>query len=115
MPLIRLQTNQEMPASLLEGLLSDMTSIVAESIGKPESSVMANIQPAEMLMSGEPGPAALVEVKSIGGLDAEVNGRITAGICCLLEERLGIPGRRVYVNFSDIAGSDWGWDGSTFA
>ena len=87
---------------------------MAETIGKPERYVLASLVPASLLMSGQPGPAAWVEVRSIGGLTAEVNGRLAERIGNLLARAANIKGDRVYLNFMDVPAPNWGWNGETF-
>ncbi len=114
MPLISVTTNAEIADAKRDELLSALSKLVANGIGKPERYVMAIVESGAFLMSGRLGPAAFAHVRSIGGLGGDVNGRITAALCSLLEESLGIPPDRVYVNFFDLSAGDWGWNGSTF-
>jgi phenylpyruvate tautomerase len=114
MPMIRLATNAEIDDARRGDLLSDLSKLIAEAIGKPERYVMAAVQTEAILMSGQAGPSAFAEVRSIGGLDGEVNQKITAALCSLLHERLAIPADRVYVNFFDMPAGNWGWNGQTF-
>jgi phenylpyruvate tautomerase PptA (4-oxalocrotonate tautomerase family) len=67
-----------------------------------------------MQMSGNAGEAAFVDVRSIGGLSDDVNRRLSQKICKLLNETLGVPQNRIYLNFADVKASHWGWNGSTF-
>ena len=45
-----------------QALLASLSKIVAGTIGKPEQYVMVVINPAAILMSGKPGPAAFVDI-----------------------------------------------------
>ena len=115
MPLVRIETNQQLDPEQRKTLCRALSRTVAEVIGKPEQYVQAIVShdlPA-MLHGGQPGAAAFVEVRSIGGLTAKVNGQLAARICALLAE-LGIPGPRTYMNFIDVAAGSWGHDGTTF-
>ena len=67
-----------------------------------------------MQMSGNAGNAAFVEVRSIGGLTGEVNHQLSQKVCQLLHDSLGVPQNRIYLNFTDVQASHWGWNGSTF-
>jgi phenylpyruvate tautomerase PptA (4-oxalocrotonate tautomerase family) len=67
-----------------------------------------------MLMSGKPGEAAFVDVRSIGGLSGDVNQKLSETICNLLEQSLGVPQNRIYLNFTDVEACNWGWNASTF-
>ncbi|HPA78906.1 MAG TPA: phenylpyruvate tautomerase MIF-related protein [Kiritimatiellia bacterium] len=112
MPSIRVQIS-EAPFDAKK-LLPELSRLTAESLGKPEQYVMAVAEPAAILMSREPGPAAMAEVRSIGGLNAAKNTRLTQALCALLKSELGIPPERVYVTFVDVKGENWGHDNSIF-
>ena len=75
---------------------------------------MISVSPAAMVMSGKPGDAAFVDIRSIGGLSQDVNRKISQQVCKLLKDSLGIAPERVYLNFTDVKAGDWGWNSSTF-
>ncbi len=110
MPMLSLKCAKEIP----DELLKELSTVVAETIGKPEQYVMVAAEKADMLMSGAPGDAAFAEIKSLGGLNRVVNHELTMKICVLLNDHLGIPGDRVYVTFQSLERDHWGWNGSLF-
>ena len=114
MPLLKMHTSIPVPEEKKEGLIKALSTITAESIGKPESYVMVVLAEGAMSMGGETGPAAFADVRSIGGLSGNVNKEISQKVCALLGDTLGIPGNRVYLSFTDSAAADWGWDSRTF-
>jgi phenylpyruvate tautomerase PptA (4-oxalocrotonate tautomerase family) len=65
-------------------------------------------------MSGKPGDAAFVDVRSIGGLGGDVPANLSRKICALLAESLAIAPNRIYLNFTEVEASNWGWKGDTF-
>jgi phenylpyruvate tautomerase len=65
-------------------------------------------------MAGDRGDAAFCDIRSIGGLEGEVNRRLSRRICDVLQTSLGIAPDRVYLNFSNVSAADWGWSGRTF-
>lgn len=75
---------------------------------------MVTASPAAILMSGQPGDAAFVDIRSIGGLTSEVNRKLSEQVCKLLSDSLGIAPERVYLNLTDVGAGNWGWNGSTF-
>ena len=115
MPLVKLETNVALSEEKKNALLASLSRTVAGTLGKPEQYVMVVVSPAAMRMSGRPGDAAFVDVRSIGGLSADVNRRLSQQIGSLLKESLGVPPDRVYLNFNDVAAGNWGWNGDTFA
>jgi phenylpyruvate tautomerase len=114
MPLLKLETSVELSNEQRQQLLASLSKIVADAIGKPEQYVMVTLGSAAILMAAQPGPAAFLEVKSIGGLGAEVNRRLSQKICALLAQSLRVAPSRVYLNFSELAAADWGWNGDIF-
>ena len=114
MPFLSLQTSVPLTPSQREELLSPLSRLVAECIGKPEQYVMITISDAAIRMAGAPGLAAYVEVRSIGGLNRTVNRQLSEQIGVLLQERLGIPPERLYLGFTSVSAENWGWNGTTF-
>ena len=114
MPLLKLETTAVIADDQHATLLASLSKLVAETIGKPETYVMVTINPAAIQMSGAPGDAAFVDVRSIGGLNRDVNRKLSEGTCALLRETLGIPPERIYLNFTDVPAGNWGWKGGTF-
>src|ERR1039457_3212504 len=113
MPLLKLETTVALADDKKQALLASLSKIVAETIGKPEQYVMVTIGPAAILMSGKPGDAAFVDVRSIGGLNADVNGQLSQKVCALLTQSLRVPLDRIYLNFSEVEAGNWGWNGNT--
>lgn len=114
MPLLKLETTVTLTDERRASLLPTLSRIVAESIGKPEEYVMVTANQVSMLMSGEAGDAAFVEVRSIGGLNGTVNQQLSQKICRLLNQSLDVPSNRIYLNFTDVEGENWGWNSNTF-
>ena len=114
MPLLKLETTVALADDKRPALLASLSKIVAGTIGKPEQYVMVVVNPASILMSGKPGAAAFVDIRSIGGLNDSVNRQLSQKICSLLKESLGVPLDRIYLNFTNVAGGNWGCNGDTF-
>lgn len=114
MPLLKLETTVSLDEQTRASLLAALSRTMAESTGKPEEYVMVTASQASIQMSGKPGNAAFVDIRGIGGLGGEVNRQLTQKICHLLNQSLGVPPNRVYLNFTDVEGQNWGWNGNTF-
>ena len=115
MPLIRLETTEKLQGDRKASLCASLSALCAEIIGKPEEYQMAIVLDGlTILRSGRPGPAAFVEIRSIGGLTHKVNQSLSEKVCHLLQRELDIPGDRVYLNMTEIPGDRWGHDGTTF-
>ena len=114
MPLLKLETTVVLSEDKRKTLLASLSKTVAETIGKPEQYVMVIVGQADMLMSGNLGATAFVDVRSIGGLTKDVNRELSQKVCKLLNDSLGVPEDRVYLSFTDVEASNWGWNGSMF-
>ena len=114
MPLLKLETTVAVPQQKQGEVLTRLSKLVASTIGKPEQYVMVSITQAGMSMSGRPDNAAFADIRSIGGLNEEVNQKLSQDVCKVLNDLLGITPDRVYLNFTDVKASNWGWNSSTF-
>jgi phenylpyruvate tautomerase len=114
MPLVNIHTNVSLTDALKDEVLVAASKLMAELTHKPEKYVMAVFEPAGVRMAGQPGPAAFVDVRGIGGLTPDVNRQISKKVCELLQKSAGVSPDRVYINFTDVDAANWGWNGSTF-
>jgi phenylpyruvate tautomerase len=114
MPYVKVQINREIPSTQSGPVLSLISKRIAKELGKPEQYVMAELtgNPA-MIFAGTAEPAAYVELKSIG-LPSAVLSQLSKSFSGLLHEHFGVEPGRVYIEFIDIKGSHWGWNGGTF-
>ena len=112
MPYLSIQTNNSVKDE--EKLVKEVSSLVASKLGKPESYVMVALQPeVTMVFGGEEGDAVFMQLKSIGLRESETED-LSAALCEFMDKKLGIDSSRVYIEFSNVNGSMWGWKGSTF-
>lgn len=114
MPLLALKTSARLSNQQRHDLLAPLSKIVAECIGKPERYVMILVGEDAMMMAGDESPAAYADIRSIGGLNREVNRKLSERVCGLLQEQLGIPPDRVYLGFANVSAENWGWNEGTF-
>lgn len=114
MPYLMIQTNQAIDEAAGKTLLGNASRLVATELGKPESYVMVALEAAvPMLFAGEGSPLAYLELKSIG-LPESKTASLSAALCNLMEEAVGISKERVYIEFANAERTMWGWNGSTF-
>jgi len=116
MPLINVYSSAHSPAAdTVRQLLTDLSSLLAREIGKPESYVMTNLVPrTDMTFAGTFEPVCYAEVKNVGKFKAEQTERISGRLCDLLTQALGVQKSRIYIEFSDATGYLWGFNGGTF-
>lgn len=114
MPLVKILTSANVDPERRESLCASICRAVTEVTGKPERYTMVTVETGCVLLGGKAGLGAFVDVRSIGGLTADSNQKLSDRICRTLREVLAVPPDRVYINFIEIAGANWGHNGSTF-
>jgi len=115
MPLIKLNISKTLEDKTKEELAKMLITTICNITGKPEGYTMAIIEDnATILFAGKDIEGAFVEVKGIGGLTPEINKKLSATICKLLKEKINIMPENVYLNFTDVPATNWGWKGETF-
>lgn len=115
MPCLNISTNIKLDGVDISSVLSEATSAVAKVIGKPEAYVMIVLKGSvPVSFGGTEDPAAYGELVSVGGLNADVNKKLSAAIANILETKLSIPKGRFFLKFYDSKGSFFGWNGTTF-
>ncbi|MGF1492113.1 MAG: phenylpyruvate tautomerase MIF-related protein [Microcoleaceae cyanobacterium] len=115
MPLIKVQTSITAPEKAeADKLLKQLSALLAQQLGKPESYVMTALEAnVPMTFAGTPEPTCYVEIKSIG-LPTEKAKPMSQEFCQALNQVLGIPIERIYIEFADVPRALWGWKGTTF-
>ncbi|MBQ6163401.1 MAG: hypothetical protein IJK23_02890 [Clostridia bacterium] len=114
MPYIKLNTTAEVDEAKAEALKARFGKAIECFPGKTEQWLMVGIEDKQrMWFRGDnSADAAVVDVALLGSVSADASGRMTAEICRILEEELGISPDRVYVKYSGFA--NWGWNGGNF-
>lgn len=84
------------------------------TLHKTETYLMVGIEDSyDLWMAGNKlDKGAYVSVSLFGNASSSDYDKMTAKICDIYEQELGIPGNAVYVTYHPI--SDWGWNGGNF-
>ncbi|WP_320170017.1 phenylpyruvate tautomerase MIF-related protein [Maridesulfovibrio sp.] len=113
MPYIGVETNLDLGGGA-EEFVADLSKLVAEILGKPESYVMVAVHDKlHMSFGGSSKPTAMLALKSLGLESAQCAG-LSASLCGFMTEKIGIPADRIYIEFSDHDRSMFGWNSGTF-
>ena len=112
MPFIQINTSFKSIIENEDSLQKDISKLVADLTGKPESYVMTLIQSDNrMTFAGSDEPCCFMKVKSIGSLNPSSMSKY---LCELIASKTNINSNRVYIEFTDVKASNWGFNGSTF-
>ena len=95
-----------------DSLQKEASKMIATLTGKPENYVMTIIQTNNnMTFAGSHEPCCFIKLKSIGSLNPS---SMSKSLCKLIESKTNIKANRIYIEFSDIKASNWGFNNSTF-
>ena len=116
MPLIKVQSSvSEADTEVVQGLLKTLSGKLASHLGKPESYVMTAFEPGvAMTFAGTVDPVCYIEVKSIGNMSPAQTKAMSQDFCEVIQDKLGVPINRTYIEFADAERTMWGWNGATF-
>ncbi|MDO5518653.1 MAG: phenylpyruvate tautomerase MIF-related protein [Clostridium sp.] len=98
-----------------EEVLKQRLAKAADSIlGKKEEYLMIGFEDEyELYFGGEKlEKGAFIEVKICGQVRKRSFNEMTAEVCRIYEEELGIPQDKIYVKYEEV--ENWGWNGSDF-
>ena len=112
MPFIQINISSKSVVKNDDLLQKDISKMVSDLTGKPESYVMTMIQrDTKMTFAGSDEPCSFIKVKSIGSLKPS---SMSKSLCELIASKTNINTNRVYIEFIDVAASNWGFNSSTF-
>ncbi len=116
MPLIKVQTSVSTPSQPeIEAMLKSLSAKLAKHTGKPESYVMTAFESeVPMTFAGNTDPVCYLEIKSVGTMKSEQTKSMSQDFCQEINQTLGVPKDRIYIEFADARGAMWGWNGRTF-
>jgi phenylpyruvate tautomerase PptA (4-oxalocrotonate tautomerase family) len=112
MPVLKVQTNAVIEDK--EAFMQEATALLSKVLGKPAQYIMIIPESGtDMMFAGNREPALFAELKSIS-LPEDETAAISAELCAFLENSLGVPQNRMYIEFSNAERHMFGWNGGTF-
>jgi phenylpyruvate tautomerase PptA (4-oxalocrotonate tautomerase family) len=114
MPYLMLQTNTAINQEAIPGKLKALSVAASRALEKPENYVMIALESGTaMMFAGDDSPTAYIELKSLG-LPEDKTKAFSEALCSIVEQELGIPQNRIYIEFCGPERHMWGWNGATF-
>jgi len=114
MPTLIIKTNADLARVDHDALLKTVSLAVAEMLAKPERYVMILLEPNPYTcFGGDRSPLAYLELKSLG-LPEERTREFSATLCGLMQQHLGVPPERIYIEFASPERHLFGFSASTF-
>ncbi|EGZ19154.1 hypothetical protein PHYSODRAFT_285243 [Phytophthora sojae] len=81
---------------------------VATALGKSEQVVMVHLNlDTPMLFQASDAPCAMIQLKSIGKVDAQHNPTTASILTETVSQELNVPKDRIFMNIDDVQRSNW--------
>ena len=114
MPYISLKTTKKVSDEKCVAIKSAFGKAIECFPGKNEAYLMVCIEDDKKLwFAGDDSKnSAVVDVQLLGAVNPSASNDMTAEICNILENELGISPARIYVKYEGY--DDWGWNGRNF-
>ena len=113
MPILTLDTNQNIAPEHCTELLHKASHLLANVLAKPKSSIMVRINPGVHLMIDDSTePTAYIQLK-LFAFPQEQAAVFVKTVTEFVQTELGVAPDRQYHRLIDMQPSMFGWDGST--
>lgn len=114
MPYIGLKVSCNVDSKQEAELKASLGRAIENIPGKNENWLMVCIEDNQKLYfrGDNYAPSAYAEVKIFGSSEGKAYEDMTAALCRIFEEVLGVPPDRTYVKYEEC--SIWGWNGANF-
>jgi phenylpyruvate tautomerase PptA (4-oxalocrotonate tautomerase family) len=114
MPLIKIHTHPPVPAEQQHAVMQDMAHAAAKVTGKPLDYMMVVLEDAVVHLGGGPKNSAYIDFRGIGGITPEVNNALTGKLSAVLSNHLNILPENIYITYTDVPATNWGWNNKLF-
>ncbi len=109
MPFVNVKTSVRVDEAKKTVIEAKITKAITILPGKSESHLMCAVEDGvSMMFHGDKENTAFVEVKILGKSTREAYEKLTAAICDILEEEIGVSPEYCYVKFEEIV--NWGYN-----
>ncbi len=113
MPYFSIETNKGIDIKETQKLMKKASMFLAEMMTKPEQAIMVTIKPGTpLIFGGTDEPAAFVRIKALR-LEKGRCPEFSDKVCGFMEKEIGVPRNRVFIEFTDIDGKCFGYNGNT--
>ncbi|KAJ0394760.1 hypothetical protein P43SY_000334 [Pythium insidiosum] len=114
MPYVVVTSNVAATSIDVQATLRAISSATSKALGKPETYVMVQLDlDKTMMFEATTDPCAMIAVRSIGNIGIASNSKTCEALTAVVSEALGVPARRVFMNFDDVERANWGMGGIT--
>ncbi len=114
MPYVSTTTTKKLTAEDRDALKSGLGRALEETLSKQEKWLMtAFVDEIPMTFGGDGGDdSVFVEISIFGSASDDSYDALTARLCKLYSDTLGVRADRIYIKYEES--NHWGWNGANF-
>ena len=113
MPLALVYLGTKVSDNVKGEIAKEAMKILSEVIGKPIMYCSSQVCDSAGGFAANAEPSVFIDVKSVGGLQGKQKD-LSDRFCSLIESKTSVKGDKVYLNFTELTGSMWGYNHKTF-
>lgn len=113
MPILTIDTNQNVDANRSEAFLGKTLDLLANMLEKPKSSIIVRFNPGACMMMGDADqPTAYIELKAFAFQKEKVSAYVKE-LTQFVQTELGVVPKLQYHELIKLEPSMFGWNGDT--
>ena len=113
MPIAIIQLGEKVSDEVKSEIAKEAMKLLSEIIGKPIAYCASQVYETIGGLGGEVGPSAFIDIRSIGGLKGKQKD-LADKFCTMIESKTSIKGNKIYMNFTELTGENWGFNHKSF-
>ena len=113
MPIAIIQLGTKVTDENKGEIAKEAMKILSEVIGKPIKYCSSQVFESIGGFGGNVEPSVFIDIKSIGGLKGKQKD-LSDKFCTMIENKTSIKGDKVYLNFTEFTGENWGFNHKSF-
>ena len=113
MPIAIIQLETKVSDEIKGEIAKEAMKILSEVIGKPIKYCSSQVFESVGGFGGNVEPSVFIDIKSIGGLKGKQKD-LSDKFCTMIENKTTIKGDKVYLNFTELTGENWGFNHKSF-
>ena len=94
-------------------IAKESMKILSEVLGKPIIYCSAQVTESLGGFATNIEPSVFIEIRSVGGLEGKQR-ELSDRFCALITSKTSIKGDKIYLNFTELTGANWGFNHKNF-
>ena len=113
MPLALIYLGTKVSDDVKAEIAKEAMNLLSTVIGKPLIYCSSHVTETLGGFAGDAVPTVFIDIRSVGALQGKQK-ELSDKFCSLIESKTSIKGDKVYLNFTELTGGNWGFNHKTF-